>query len=108
MSTGKQLLTLPGSLPHPSSGYCSQVIGLLDPDFQSLLMGAHKMPCLLIEITNSVQKQHAASFNTTVQIRNGCAKLCTATNSTLKSWQAQWAIITMSYSFNKSCRSMAW
>jgi len=52
MSIGKQLLTLLGSLPHPSSGSCSQVLGLLDPAFQSPLMGAHKMLCLLIQITN--------------------------------------------------------
>jgi len=52
MSIGKQLLTLLGSLPHPSSGSCSQVLGLLDPAFQSPLMGAYKMPCLLIKITN--------------------------------------------------------
>ena len=52
MSIGKQLLTPLGSLPHPSSGSCSQVPGLLDPAFQSSVTGAHKMACLLIEITN--------------------------------------------------------
>jgi hypothetical protein len=52
MSTGTQLLTLPGIMPHPSLGSCSQVLGLLDPAFQSLLMGANTMPCLLHEITN--------------------------------------------------------
>ena len=52
MSTGIQLLTLPGCLPHPSSGSCSQVLGLLDPAIQSPLMGAYKTPCLLKDITN--------------------------------------------------------